>query len=114
LEVFFQNLTDVTDSIAVINTHYEADHERDVTALETIFQSINSIEWEKAEDGYYNLFTSYFTFHVKIVEEIIREAREILDPEKREYVKRLVSYKKFADDWFATLKKRRKSVSAAA
>lgn len=114
LESYFQKLTDATDSIAAINTHYEADHDRDFQVLEDIFQDIQSREWEKTDNNYYNLFTSYYTFHVKIIEEIIREAREILNPEKREYVKRLVNYKKIADDYFLSLKKRRKSKTVAA
>ncbi|MCB1144182.1 MAG: PLU-1-like domain protein [Leptospiraceae bacterium] len=113
LESYFQSLTDTTDNIAIINTHYEADHEKDFQDLENIFQNIQSIEWETADNGYYNLFTSYFTFHVKIIEEIIKEAREILNPDKREYLKLLVTYKKNADDWFAKLKKKRKAVQAA-
>lgn len=114
LESYFQTLTDATDSIAAINTHYEADHEKDFLALEEIFRDIQSIEWEKTETPYYNLFTSYFSFHIKIIEEIIREAREILNPEKREYVKRLVAYKKSADEWFLGLKKKKKSKTVAA
>ncbi len=114
LESYFQTLTDATDSIAAINTHYEADHEKDFLALEEIFRDIQSIEWEKTDTPYYNLFTSYFSFHIKIIEEIIREAREILNPEKRDYVKRLVAYKKSADEWFLGLKKKKKSKTVAA
>jgi hypothetical protein len=114
LESYFQALTDATDNIAAINTHYEADHEKDFQILEDIFKDIQSFEWEKTETSYYNLFTSYYTFHVKIIEEIIREAREILNPEKREYVKRLVAYKKAADEWFLGLKKKKKSKIVAA
>lgn len=114
LESYFQSLTDATDNIASINTHYDVDHNRDFEVLEGIFKDIQSHEWEKTEVGYYNLFTSYYTFHVKIIEEIIREAREILNPEKREHVKRLVNYKKQADEWFVALKKKRKSKTVAA
>ena len=39
---------------------------------------------------------------------------EILNPEKREYVKRLVAYKKAADEWFLGLKKKKKSKIVAA
>jgi hypothetical protein len=114
LEPYFQRLTDVTDNIAIINTHYEADHERDFKLLDEIFQDIVSRPWEHSEDEYYSLFTSYYTFHVKIIEEIVAEARVILNPEKREYLKKLVNYKKEADTWFQQLKKRRKSVMMAA
>ncbi len=114
LESYFQKLTDATDNVAAINTHYEADHNKDFDVLEGIFTDIQSLEWEKTDPSYFNLFTSYYTFHVKIIEEIIREAREILNSEKREYVKRLVNYKKVADEWFLNLKKKRKSKSVAA
>ncbi|HMV43181.1 MAG TPA: PLU-1-like domain protein [Leptospiraceae bacterium] len=114
LESYFQVLTDTTDNIAIINTHYEADHDRDFKQLEDIFSDIISRPWEHSPDDYYVLFTSYFTFHVKIIEEIIKEAREILNPEKRDYLKKLVNYKKEADEWFQALKKKRKSVMVAA
>lgn len=114
LESYFQRLTDTTDNIAIINTHYEADHEKDFKQLEDIYSDIITHAWEQASEEYYVLFTSYFTFHVKIIEEIIREAREILNPEKRDYLKRLVNYKKAAEDWFVALKKKRKSSMIAA
>ena len=113
LESYFQKLTDITDSIAIINTHYEADHDSDFKKLEEFYTDLQTHHWERSDEKYYNLFTSYFTFHTKIVEEIIREAREILNPEKRDYLKKLVGYKKDAEDWFSGLKKRRKSVMAA-
>ena len=56
LESYFQKLTDATDSIAAINTHYEADHDRDFQVLEDIFQDIQSREWEKTDNNYYNLW----------------------------------------------------------
>jgi hypothetical protein len=114
LEAYFQKLTDTTDSIAIINTHYEADHDKDFKTLDDIFQDIVSRPWEHSQDDYYVLFTSYFTFHIKVIEEIVKEAREILNPDKREYLKKLVKYKKEAEDWFNSLKKKRKSVMVAA
>lgn len=113
LESYFQTLTDITDNIALINTHYEADHDSDFSQLEGFFDNVQTVAWETSDEHYYSLFTSYFTFHMKIVEEIIREAREILNPEKREYLKKLVSYRKLTEDWFASLKKRRKTSAAA-
>lgn len=113
LESYFQKLTDITDNIAIINTHYEADHESDFRALESFFADVVSHNWEESEPKYFDLFASYFTFHIKIVEEIIREAREILNPDKRTYLKQLVNYQKSASDWFTSLKKKRKSNKAA-
>lgn len=113
LESYFQTLTDITDNIALINTHYEADHDKDFADLESFFLNLKTIPWETSDNNYFSLFTSYLTFHIKIVEEIIREAREILNPDKREYLKKLVSYKKLVEDWFSDLKKRRKTSAAA-
>ncbi|MCE9499055.1 MAG: PLU-1-like domain protein [Leptospira sp.] len=113
LESFFQELTDITDNIAIINTHYDADHDSDFAQLEAFYQEMISHPWETADGEYYNLFTSYFTFHVKIIEEIIMEAREILNPEKRDYLKKLVNYKRDANEWFGGLKKKRKSSMVA-
>lgn len=113
LESYFQKLTDITDNIAIINTHYEADHESDFRALESFYEDVVSQDWEGSDPKYFDLFASYFTFHTKIVEEIIREAREILNPDKRTYLKKLVNYHKSASDWFGVLKKKRKSSKAA-
>ena len=109
LESYFQELTDITDNIAVINTHYDADHDGDFVQMEAFYQDMISYSWETADGEQYNLFTSYFTFHVKIIEEIIKEAREILNPEKRDYLKKLANYKREAEEWFSGLKKKRKS-----
>lgn len=108
LEAYFQNLTDITDRVAMMNNHFDATPEVDVPKLYDFFADIEGRTWETTEREYYELFTSYFTFHVKTVEEIIQEAREILNPENREHVKKLVSYVRKADDWFLALKKRRK------
>ncbi|TGN19621.1 PLU-1-like domain protein [Leptospira idonii] len=108
LETYFQKLTDITDRVAMMNNHFDATPEADIPMLYEFFEDIQKYSWETTEREYYDLFTSYFTFHVKTVEEIIQEAREILNPENREYVKKLVSHTRQADDWFLNLKKRRK------
>jgi len=108
LESYFQNLTDITDRIAMMNNHFDATPDVDIPMLDEFYDDMQSHAWETTEREYYELFTSYFTFHVKTVEEIVQEAREILNPENREHVKKLVSHIKNADDWFLGLKKRRK------
>ncbi|GBF51832.1 hypothetical protein LPTSP4_33700 [Leptospira ryugenii] len=108
LETYFQKLTDITDRIAMMNNHFDATPDADIPRLVEFFEDIQKHSWENAEREYYELFTSYFTFHVKTVEEIIQEAREILNPENRDHVKKLVQHVKLADDWFIGLKKRRK------
>jgi len=108
LETYFQRLTDITDRIAMMNSHFDATPELDIPMLFEFYEDIEKHSWESTDREYYDLFTSYFTFHVKTVEEIIQEAREILNPENREYVKKLVQHVKAADEWFITLKKRRK------
>ncbi|HMV79968.1 MAG TPA: PLU-1-like domain protein [Leptospiraceae bacterium] len=113
LEPYFQAITDITDNIASINTHYDVDHEKDFSELEKIAVDVFSRSWEKTDENYFKLFTSYYTFHIKIIEELISEARRILNPEKREYLKRLVAYKKSSDEWFAALKKKRKLAAVA-
>lgn len=108
LETYFQTLTDLTDTIAVVNSPYESDFEQDIGQLEQYFTDIASRPWETSDREYFNLFSSHFTFHAKIVEEIIHEARRVLIPERRIYVKRLVAYHKHAEEWFADLQKKRK------
>ncbi|MEM7181357.1 MAG: PLU-1-like domain protein [Spirochaetota bacterium] len=112
LESYFQQLTDITDNVALINTPYGGDHDFDFQQMEDFYQDIISKEWEDTDKEYYNLFTSHYTFHVKIIEEIVKEAREILDPEKRPYLKKLVSYSKEANEWFLMLRKKRKQALA--
>ncbi|XDD52236.1 hypothetical protein AB3N59_20005 [Leptospira sp. WS92.C1] len=111
LENYFQTLTDLTDTIAVINSPYESDFDHDIGRLEQYFSDIVSRSWETSERSYFNLFSSHFTFHTKIVEEIIHEARRVLIQERRIYVKRLVAYHKHAEEWFAELQKKRKQFS---
>lgn len=111
LESYFQKLTDITDRIAMMNNHFDATPEIDIPQLADFFEDIQSKDWENTDREYYELFTSYFTFHVKTVEETIQEAREILNPENREHVKKLVSHVRKADDWFLSLKKKRKLAS---
>ena len=113
LEKFFQELIDLTDSIAIMNTQYDSDPKSDIEKMLEHYNTIMSTPWDESEKGYFELFSSHFTFHLKIVEEIIKEAREILKPENREYVKKLVSYVKDAEEWFSVLKKKRKTASMA-
>lgn len=108
LEQYFQELTDITDGIAVMNTPYDGDFDGQIQEMRDFFADVSAREWEAAEAEYFKLFASHFTFHVKIVEEVINEAREILDPERKPQVKQLVQYVKEANDWFQELEKRRK------
>ncbi|MDV6236400.1 hypothetical protein CH379_012260 [Leptospira ellisii] len=111
LESYFQTLTDITDTIAVINSPYESDFDRDIGQLEQYYSDVTSRPWESSEREYFNLFSSHFTFHTKIVEEIIHEARRVLLQERRQYVKRLVAYHKQAEEWFAELQRKRRQFS---
>ncbi|PJZ70731.1 PLU-1-like domain protein [Leptospira perolatii] len=110
LEAYFQSLTDLTDTIAVLNSPYDGDFDSDIDRMDEFFRDIQSKDWLSKDREFFDLFTSHFSFHAKIVEEIIREAREILHPERRGYVKRLVGYLKNAEEWLAEMKKRRKSI----
>jgi len=109
LEKYFQGLTDITDQIAIMNSHYESSPGDSIQEMQGFFGNLVELNWDESEKEYFDLFSSHFTFHLKIVEEIISEAREILNPENREYVKELVSYVKSAEEWFLGLKKKRKS-----
>lgn len=111
LEPYFQRLTDITDNISIMNTPYEVDQDKDFSDLVIFFNDLTSRDWEKSDPAYYELFTSFFTFHIKVVEEIIREARQILNPEKRPYLKKLVTHKKDAEEWFFVLRKKRKATA---
>lgn len=114
LETYFQSLTDITDTISILNSPYESDFDADIAKMEDFLKDIQSKDWASTERDYFNLFTSHFSFHIKIVEEIVREAREILDPERRAYVKRLVGYIKSSEEWLSDLQKRRKSTETLA
>ncbi len=111
LESYFQELTDITDKVATMNTHFDATPKEDIEKLLDFYAKLKEIPWEYSERSYFELFSSYFSFHLKIVEEIIMEARGILDPEHRPYVKQLVAYTKEANEWFTSLKKLKKKVS---
>jgi hypothetical protein len=108
LEAHFQILTDITDDVAKMNYNFDATPEIDIPRMLEFQDGIKSLEWESTPREYFDLFCSYFTFHVKIVEEIIAEAREILNPDNRDHVKRLVAYSKECNEWFSSLKKKRK------
>lgn len=108
LDSYFQKLTDITDRIAMMNNHFDATPEVDIPAMQSFYEEISTMAWEQTEREYFDLFSSYFTFHVKTIQDIIQEAREILNPENKEHVKKLVTYSKLADEWFLNLKKRRK------
>jgi hypothetical protein len=113
LETYFQELTDITDKVATMNTHFDATPKDDIQAMLKFHENLLTIPWEHSEKPYFELFCSYFSFHLKIVEEIIMEAREILEPEHRPYVKQIVAYVKSCEEWFANLKKnKKKSIKA--
>lgn len=111
LESYFQGLTDITDKIATMNTHFDATPGEDIQKMLEFYESLKQIPWEYSEKQYFELFCSYFSFHLKIVEDIIMEARSILNPEHRPFVKQLVAYTKTADEWFQNLKKIKKKIS---
>ncbi|MEI1279434.1 PLU-1-like domain protein [Leptospira venezuelensis] len=114
LDPYFQSLTDITDTISILNSPYESEFDSDISKMEDFLNEIQSKDWLSTDKEYFNLFTSHFSFHIKIVQEIVREAREILDPERRIHVKRLVGYCKTTEEWLADLQKRRRATETLA
>ena len=96
-----------------MNTHYDNETGDEISAMNDFFSGMSTVNWTDSNREYFELFSSYFTFHIKIVQEIIREAREILNPDNREHVKNLVAYIRGAEEWFADLNQKRKASASA-
>lgn len=114
LESYFQELTDITDQIAMMNHHFDAKPGENIEKMLSFTENLRSLEWESKEKEYYELFSSYYTFHLKIVEEIIAESREEWQEENKTHVKNLVQYLKKAEDWYSALKKKKKPEKSVA
>ena len=103
LEEKFQKLTEVTDRVALINSEYDSDIETSIITLLSVIEEVKNmiIDIEKNSDERHSkCYFSHLSFHREVMAEIISEARILLISERREYLKRLVSYYKSFCFWF--------------
>lgn len=105
LEEYFSGLSEITDRVAMINSEYQTDI---ASALDDL---LNFISWDdfnqidKMDQTGVQSFLSHMSFHREIIADIINEARQLLMEERRESLRRLVSYHKIFVKNFAALEK---------
>jgi hypothetical protein len=74
--------------------------------LETFMKNTMASDLESMDIQALNYFLSHLSFHREIIADIISEARQLLIEERREYLKRLVSYHKEFVKWFQRMERR--------
>ncbi|MCB1173088.1 MAG: PLU-1-like domain protein [Leptospiraceae bacterium] len=105
VEVRFDDLSNITDLVAQINSIYESDIEGNIQAMEDFIHDAMSWDLSLLDLDALQFYLSHMSFHREIVSEIITEARQVLIEERRSYVKRLVNYHKEFKRWVTNLEK---------
>lgn len=105
VETHFDELSDLTDLVAQVNSIYESDIEGNMQKMEDFIH--NAMKWDVniLEPDAKLFYISHMSFHREIVSEVIADARQVLIDERRPYVKRLVNYFKEFKRWLANLEK---------
>ena len=99
VEKHFDQLSDITDLVAQINSIYESDIEGNLQTMEDFIYDVMDWDIDILERDARLFYISHMTFHREIVSEIIAEARQVLIDERRSYLKRLVNYYKKFKIW---------------
>jgi len=94
VEKHFSTLAEITDQVALLNSTYDSDLESAFIALESYLKKISVFDFDSLDERSQQEFLSHISFHRESVADIIAEARQLLLEERRDYLKRLVSYHK--------------------
>ena len=102
----FNELSNITDQVALMNSPYETDLEAGFAAMEGLVEDSRSWDLDVMSPEARRAYLSHMSFHREIVAEIIVEARRRLIQERRPYLKRLVNYHKSFSTWLLRLEKK--------
>ena len=107
IESYFNQLSEITDRIAMINSDYQTDLESALSDLENFFHNNKEVlvHMEEMEEDFVKSILSHMSFHREIIADIISEARQLLIEERREYLRRLVAYHKTFVKSFSLMEK---------
>ena len=100
IETKFSELSDITNQVALINSAYEEEEvfEAAIEKMEVFIKELHNWNMEEMSPTHRQYYLSHMSFHREIIAEIIADARALLIEERREYLRRLVSYyKSFCD-----------------
>lgn len=105
LDTRFGHLTDITDRISLLNSPYESDLQGSFHDLFEFLQELQAVPVADLDNNVRRHFLAHLTFHREMVSDIIEEARSLLMDERREYLKRLVEYRKQVACWIDEMEK---------
>jgi len=105
LELFFNQLTDHTDKVSLVNSVYESDLDSAFQLMEGSIDEVMQWDITGLDAVMKRTLLSYLTFHRETVWEIIQEARALLMADRREYVKRLVNHHKEFTKWLSRIER---------
>ncbi|MBI3394431.1 MAG: hypothetical protein HY042_01210 [Spirochaetia bacterium] len=105
LETRFEKLREITDRVALMNTVYDSDITSAFDGMEGFMAEAMTWDLHSFGADARRAYLSHMSFHREIVADTIAEARRLLLPERREYLKRLVSYHKNFIKWFGKLER---------
>lgn len=96
----FNQLSDITDRVAMMNSDYDTDLKSAFQEMETLVKEVMALELNQMDAECRQVYLSHMSFHREIVAEIIVSARKLLMNDRREYLKRLVKYHRSFSSWF--------------
>ncbi len=105
VEKLFAILREITDKVAKVNSHYPSDLDIAFQRLEEFWDGISRLDFMNLPQDLRLLFISHLTFHRETIADIIAEARSLLMEERRNFLKRLVSYHKEFAQWVKNIEK---------
>lgn len=106
MDSHFNELADITDRVALVNSHYDSNLEKSFGEMESNVKTAMSWDLESMSREMRQVFMSHMSFHREIIAEIIAEARKLLIEERRAYLKRLVAYHKDFSTWLNRVEKK--------
>jgi hypothetical protein len=105
LDTRFSHLTDLTDRISLINSPYESDLDGAFHDLFEFLQELQTISLDDEDSHVRHHFLAHLTFHREMISDIIDEARSLLMDDRREYLRKLVEYRKQIARWINEIEK---------
>ena len=105
IDQHFNILSDITDRVALMNSHYDTDLDGAFDDMEGFIRDAMDWDLEKLPLETRQSYFSHMTFYREVIAEIIAEARRLLIGERRPYLKRLVAFHKDFMKWLSQLEK---------
>ena len=109
IEKKFDELSNITNQIALINSDYEGDIDDAILEMRNSTELLKSWDVSSMSSEHRLYYLSHMSFHREIIADIISEARFQLPEDRRHHLKALVHYHRELCSWLSQVQKKHRN-----